>query len=145
MVMKCIKAGKIRGRESYPFYYGASPCLLRFAHTLRRSMTCSEKIVWEYLRNRKLHGFKFRRQHPINVFIVDFFCYELQLAVELDGSVHNSTYQKERDIERTKVLKGLGITVIRFTNDEVENNTERVLKLLRENIEEQKKILATSH
>jgi len=73
------------------------------------------------------------------VFVVDFFCYRLLLAIELDGSVHNWSYQKERDNERTKVLEGFGITVIRFTNDEVENNVEKVIEVIEEKIKEQKK------
>jgi very-short-patch-repair endonuclease len=122
---------KLRGREEYPIYYGAKPEILRLAGELRRSMTHSEKLMWSYLRDRRVEGFRFRRQHPINEFIVDFFCYEAKLAIEIDGSIHNMTAQYERDKERTKILERFGIRVIRFTNDEVEKNSERVIHELR--------------
>ena len=119
---------KLRGREAYPFYFGAKPALLKAAADLRKNMTRSEIILWEQLKNKKLENVRFRRQHPIGVFVVDFFCYEAMLVVELDGEVHNDSYQKERDIERTRMLNDLGVCVIRFYNHEVDNNIDGVLK-----------------
>ncbi len=118
---------KLSGREEYPIYFGAKPELLRIAAELRHSMTESEKILWEKLRNRKLLGYRFRRQHPINEFVVDFFCFEVMLAIEIDGSVHNDSYQKERDKERTEILNRFGIKVIRFENEQVKTNMNFVL------------------
>ncbi len=79
---------KLRGRESYPFYFGATPELLRRAAELRKNMTKAETVLWGYLRKRQLTGYRFRRQHPINIVIVDFFCYEAMLVIEVDGEVH---------------------------------------------------------
>ncbi len=87
----------LKGAEKYPFYFGAKPELLKIAAELRHSTTQAEKILWKKLRNRKIMGYRFRRQHPINLFVVDFFCFELMLAIELDGSVHEDSFQKQRD------------------------------------------------
>lgn len=119
---------KIRGREAYPFYFGATPATLRIAADLRANMTRAEKVLWESVRNKKCCRLRFRRQHPIGDFIVDFFCYEAMLAIELDGEVHNDDYQKERDYERTKIINELGIDVIRFKNHEVIENIGEVIQ-----------------
>ena len=129
---------KLRGKEEYPFYFGAKPVGLRLAGNLRRNMTNAEKLLWEYLRNRKIDGFRFRRQHPIGEFVPDFFCYELMLVIELDGEIHNSKTQSERDDERTKKLNKLGIKVIRFSNKEVENKITQVISQIRKNIQDVK-------
>ncbi len=118
---------KLQGREKYPIYFGAAPEMLKIAGDLRKQMTPAEKILWEQLRNRKLSGFRFRRQHPISEFIVDFFCYEMMLVIEIDGAVHDTPYQKERDTERSTILKDLGIKEIRFRNKDVMQNLENVL------------------
>ena len=131
---------KIRGREVYPFYFGASPATLRIAADLRANMTTAEKILWERLRNKKCCNLKFRRQHPIGDFIVDFFCYDAMLAIELDGEVHNDDYQKERDYERTKILRELGIDIIRFKNHEVMGNIGDVIRSIEEVIFERDQI-----
>jgi very-short-patch-repair endonuclease len=119
---------KISGREEYPIFFGAKPEILRLAGELRHSMTGPERILWERIRDRQLLGYRFRRQHPFNVIILDFFCYELMLSIELDGRVHDTPYQKERDKERTEILKRFGITELRFTNNEVETNLEFVVE-----------------
>jgi very-short-patch-repair endonuclease len=82
--------------------------------------------MWELLRNRRLHGLKFRRQHPIGEFIVDFYCAEQKLIIELDGAVHKQ--QRERDEERTAVLERQGYRVLRIKNAEVERDLEEVLR-----------------
>ncbi len=89
-------------------------------------MTPAEKELWKILRNRSLGGYKFRRQHPVREFVVDFFCFEKELAIELDGDIHLEDEVKERDSNRTAELERLGIKVIRFTNDEVLNNLDEV-------------------
>lgn len=119
---------KLRGREAYPIYFGASPAMLKLAAELRSNMPKAEKPLWEKLRNRKCYDSRFRRQHPIREFIVDFFCYEAMIAIELDGEIHNDAYQNERDSERTNILNELGIRVIRFTNDAVASIIEEVLQ-----------------
>jgi very-short-patch-repair endonuclease len=109
-------------------FKGASAKIFRNANELRRSSTKAEDLLWQQLRNRKLGGFKFRRQHPINNYIADFYCSEKQVVVEVDGGIHNEKGQKEYDEGRTVDLKSMGIKLIRFTNDEVENEMNIVLK-----------------
>jgi very-short-patch-repair endonuclease len=118
----------LRGKEARPFYFGATPETLRLAGDLRRSMTPAEKLLWSHLRNRQLSGFRFRRQHPISAFVVDFYCHEAFLAIEADGSVHNDATQSEKDTERTRIINSLGINVLRFTNSEIEHNIAQVLQ-----------------
>ena len=119
---------KLSGGEAYPIYFGAKPELLRIAGNLRHSMTQAERMLWEHLRNRKLLGFKFRRQHPFNEIILDFYCHDARLSIELDGNIHNDNYQKERDKERTMILNRFGIKELRFSNQEIENQIEKVLE-----------------
>ncbi len=114
---------------------GAIGKLYQYGRELRQSSTKAEKILWEYLRNRNLDGLKFRRQHPIDKFIADFYCHEKKLVVELDGAVHDDKMNAQYDEARTYELKGSGITVIRFRNSEVENNISFVLNEIRKAIE----------
>jgi very-short-patch-repair endonuclease len=125
---------KLRGTERYPIYFGAKPELLRLAGDLRKNMTRAETALWDKLRNRKVMGFRFRRQHPIHKIIVDFFCYEASLVVEIDGSVHETSYQKERDVERTNVLQQFGLKELRFKNEEVLDNIDSVLDRIQQEL-----------
>ncbi len=124
----------LRGKESYPFYFGARADLLYKAGVLRRNMTPAEKVLCEYLRNRKMEGLRFRRQHPIDIFVVDFFCYEKMLVVEVDGGIHDELNQAERDKQRTILLNKFNIRVIRFTNKQVLQEIEMVLENIRKAI-----------
>ena len=100
---------------------------------LRRNSTESEKILWERLRNRKLLNKKFNRQRPIffdllgknTFYISDFYCHEKKLVIEVDGKIHES--QEEKDALRSEVINSLGIKVIRFKNEEIENSIDKVL------------------
>ena len=127
---------KMGGEEDYPFYFGAGPELLRVAAGLRRSMTPAEKVLWERLRRKQLKGYRFRRQHPLYRFVVDFFCYEALLIIEVDGSVHQNPYQKDRDIERTKMLEQFNLTELRFTNDQIINDIDSVLAQIERYLQE---------
>ena len=118
---------KLSGGEIYPIYFGAKPEILRIAGGLRHTLTKSEQLLWNKLRNRQLLGYKFRRQHPFYEIILDFFCYEAKLSIEVDGAIHKYSYQKERDVGRTHILKKFGITELRFSNSEVENKMGKVL------------------
>ncbi|AGA78845.1 endonuclease domain-containing protein [Echinicola vietnamensis] len=109
-------------------FFGASAEIKRRAKELRKMLTPVEKVLWEVLRNRQLNELKLRRQHPISRFIVDFYCHEHQLIVEVDGEVHLDIDQKERDEGRTFELEELGLKVIRFTNKEVYSDLENVLR-----------------
>jgi very-short-patch-repair endonuclease len=104
---------------NHNLHKGADSKLFYFARQNRQTLTEAEKILWKCLRNRKLRGFKFRRQHPIEHFIADFFCLEYGLVVEVDGGYHNESEQKKYDEGRTFELRELKVKVIRFTNEEV--------------------------
>jgi len=84
--------------------------------------------LWSALRNRQLAGLKFRRQHPYGQFILDFFCVERQLAVEVDGGVHLNPEQAARDSERSEFLGQRGVHVLRFTNEEIKQHLPDVLR-----------------
>lgn len=105
-----------------------------FAKILRRNQTDAEKLLWYRIRNRQLSDVKFRRQKPIENFIVDFVSPDTKLIIELDGGQHNETKDKLLDSERTKVLKSKGYKVIRFWNNEVINQLESVLKRILEEL-----------
>lgn len=91
-------------------------------------MTDAEQLMWHCLRQKQLGGFRFRRQHPFERFVLDFYCCEAKLAVELDGGQHNEPEAIVRDTERTAFLEQHGIQVIRFWNNEVFQNLEGVLQ-----------------
>ena len=99
---------------------------------MRRASTDAESLLWGILRNRRFLGLKFRRQHEIEKrFIVDFYCPELHLAIELDGAPHFSEPVEQFDAKRSRALNRLGIIVIRFRNDEVIEQTNATLQRLR--------------
>jgi cyclase len=114
--------------KDYPFFLGAKANIFKNAEALRIRSTDSEKILWQKLKAKKFHGFKFRRQHPVNIFIVDFYCHEKSLVIELDGGYHNLPDVKEYDEKREAMLKDWGLKVIRFKNEEVEKDIHTVLK-----------------
>jgi very-short-patch-repair endonuclease len=116
----------------YDFYYGATAETKAQAAELRKSMTYAEKVLWQQLRNRKVEGLKFRRQHPVSIFILDFYCHEKKLAIEVDGGIHQSEDQREWDKNRTFELNELGITVLRFANEEVIDSTQKVIDSIME-------------
>jgi very-short-patch-repair endonuclease len=128
-----VKLGKT---TYYKFHYNAFPETFMKARSLRKEMTRAEKILWNELRNRKVNGYKFRRQHPVGQFIVDFFCPEKELVVEVDGGIHEEEDIKERDENRTADLERYDIKVIRFTNEVVLNNLDEVLRKIKEKLEE---------
>jgi len=102
--------------------------IVHTARQQRRTPTPAEEKLWEALRARRLAGLKFRRQHPYGRFILDAFCVEHQLEVEVDGGIHTRPAQAEYDAARTEFLEARGIRVLRFSNDEVEKHLDEVLK-----------------
>lgn len=112
-------------------FYGATSYIFRRAAWLRNNMTPAEKLLWEQLRKKQL-GVRFKAQHPMGRYIVDFYCHQAGLVVEIDGPIHN--YQKEEDQHRTDDMKKDGITLLRFKNEEVFENIEGVLKRIRDNL-----------
>ena len=106
------------------------PNLLKLARELRTKQTDAEHLLWRLLRSRQFYGLKFRRQHPIAPYVLDFYCHEERLGIELDGGQHNEPDAKRRDQERTMFLESKGIQIIRFWNNEVLQETEAVLEQL---------------
>ncbi len=105
-----------------------NPAILARAKELRRPMTPHEAKLWQRLRGKQLYAIKFRRQHPIYRFILDFFCYEHRLAIEIDGDSHAEPDQQLYDQARTEWLEQHGLRVIRFTNRDIDANIEGVLQ-----------------
>ncbi len=118
-----------------------SKILLQHAKSMRKDSTEAEGILWEALRNRNL-GDKFRRQHLIEDYIVDFVCLEKKLVVEVDGEYHNEQEQKEADDLRTQYLEFYGFKVIRFSNIEVEKELESVIEKIKLELDSQSNSLS---
>lgn len=116
-------------------FKGANPKLFEFSKILRKAQTDAEDIIWQSLRNRKILGFKFRRQHPLGMYIADFYCYEAKLVIEIDGGIHNQPENKEYDENRSIELEELGITVIRFTNEMVSCDLNKVLDIIKKHLQ----------
>ena len=119
--MKRIKGGS---------HQDALPSTYRNAAFLRKKMTRHELLVWEKIRNKQIHQQKFRRQHPIGRYILDFFCIECKLSIEVDGESHLSIIQMEYDLDRSKYLTQFGIKEIRVTNNQIDENLTAVIELI---------------
>jgi very-short-patch-repair endonuclease len=112
------------------------PEIQSLARNLRKSQTEAEHIFWSKLRSRGLSGFKFRRQHPIDNYILDFYCNEAQLAIEIDGGQHAEKENIKRDDRRTALLNQKGIRVIRYWNNDVLENTDEVIEDIYTNLKD---------
>jgi very-short-patch-repair endonuclease len=108
-------------------YYGANAQTFEAAHILRRNMTQTEVILWSRLKNREEFRVKFRRQHPVGNFILDFYCHQFKLAIEIEGEIHNLPENIEKDKARMEELDRLGIRILVFTNHQVLNELDSVL------------------
>lgn len=114
-----------------PKYKVSTPLQYEFAKRMRKEFTDAEDILWQKLRNNQL-AVKFRRQHPIENFIVDFVCLQKALIIEVDGDYHENEEQKKYDEERSRLLAEIGFSILRFANSEVINDSEKVLSKIRE-------------
>ncbi len=104
---------------------------IQLAKEFRKSPTKSERIMWNAIHNRQFLNLKFRRQHLIKGYLVDFYCYDLKLAVEVDGPVHLDEDQMNYDQERQKIIEDQGIKFFRVKSEDVEYNIEQVLNRLK--------------
>ena len=104
-----------------------NPKLKNLARQLRKNSTLAEVLLWQNIKGRS-YGYEFHRQVPINEFIVDFYCHELHLVIEIDGNTHD--YNFDNDENRQKQLEDLGITFIRFSDVDVKRNINDVLRAL---------------
>ncbi len=105
---------------------GATKLLFQRARELRNNATHAETILWGHLKNKPF-GFKFRRQHPYLVYILDFYCHALKLAIEVDGSIHNDTDVRLNDDQRQTALQNNEVIVLRFQNEVVTKMPENVI------------------
>lgn len=113
--------------SKYPFFHNAPSGAFERSRQLRKNMTLAEQELWKHIRNNQIAGFRFRRQHPVAQFILDFYCHESTLAIEVDGQIHNQRDQRLYDAERDQVIQALGIKVIRFENEEIFKSLPDVL------------------
>jgi very-short-patch-repair endonuclease len=109
-------------------YLTYNPKLKELARQLRNNSTLSEILLWNYLKGKQMRGYDFHRQKPLDNYSVDFFCNELMLVIEIDGSSHNQIVEED-EIRQTK-LESLGITFIRFDDMEVKKNINNVLRTI---------------
>lgn len=114
-------------------FYGASHLIFQKAEELRNRMTPAEEVLWKHIHINEWK-IKFRRQHPIANYVVDFYCHSIKLVVELDGGIHETEDVKKYDAERENHLKELGLTVLRFKNEELFNNKKIVLEKIAETV-----------
>ena len=103
---------------------------------MRGDMTDAEKMLWKHLRRKNLDGYRFRRQHPVDRYVLDFYCPALKLAVELDGAQHYTKEGRTRDDKRTAWLQTQGIRVLRFRNTEVVTNMDAVIEEIQSKMSE---------
>ena len=117
------------------------PTITELCRKLRQLETPAEKVLWYHLRNRKFGGYKFFRQFPVCAqitlgrnyyYIPDFYCSEAKLVIEADGPIHN--FKKEYDQNRDEVLKALGLTILRFSNDAILKDTQSVLRVIKQHL-----------
>ncbi|MDJ0796431.1 MAG: endonuclease domain-containing protein [Calothrix sp. MO_167.B12] len=107
-----------------------NPLLKERARELRKNMTPGEITLWKHLKGKQMCGYDFDRQRPLDQFIVDFYCKKLMLAIEIDGSSHDSVSAQERDAERQARLESLGVRFLRFREEEVCSQVEGVLRVI---------------
>jgi adenine-specific DNA-methyltransferase len=117
-----VKQAKSRMKEDH------SRLLQTFAREMRKAPTDAEARMWHFLRNRRMAGWKFRRQHSITKYIVDFICIDAGLVIELDGGQHADLLAQQADEERSAFLAERNLRVLRFWNNEVLQQTEPVLE-----------------
>ena len=115
---------------------GTSPTIFSKAGKLRNEMTTEEMLLWEKLKSNLFHGYKFIRQHPISIYVADFYCHKFNLIIEVDGEYHNEQNQLCKDAERTKDLNFQGMKILRFTNAEIKNDINAVLKKIKKYIDD---------
>lgn len=109
------------------------------ARSLRKRLTPSERTIWHWLRHRLLGGHKFRRQHPLNGYILDFYCADLKLCIEVDGGVHNQPARVAHDVQRTQRLRKLDVEVVRLLNEHIAEQPDGAWSLLVQAVESREK------
>lgn len=111
--------------------YSNEPLNKEFRRILRHNMTSAERILWKRLKNKQLDGWRFRRQHGYGDYVLDFYCPVLKLCIEVDGNIHDIPEVKDKDENRSIFLEHNGIRILRFRNEEIENNIDAVVQQIR--------------
>jgi len=111
-----------------------NPKLKEFARQLRNNSTRTEILIWQKLKRKQMYGYDFHRQKPIDNYILDFFCYELMLGIEIDGYSHELIEVFEKDKKKTKKMERFGITVLRFSDVQVLKEMENILRAIEQYI-----------
>lgn len=106
-------------------FYGATPDIFKLAERLRKNVTPEEEFMWFFLKEN-FGEYKFRRQHPAGPFVLDFYCHRLKIPIEIDGGYHLQLNQRRRDNEREDEIRSWGVDVIRFTNEQVKREPEKI-------------------
>jgi imidazole glycerol-phosphate synthase subunit HisF len=118
-------------------FCGAVKEIFKRAEELRKNPTAAKNLLWQYLKANQT-GVRFKRQHPIWMYIADFYCHELKLVIEIDGSVHDLKEVKDRDVIREEDIRLFGIKVIRFSNNDIKTRLSEVVKEIQKIINELK-------
>ena len=114
--------------------YSNHPATKDYRRLLRMTETPTERMLWKELKGKQLEGYRFRQQHGFGPYVLDFYCSSLRLCIELDGEIHTEDRVKQKDEERTIFLKENRIKVLRFRNEEVEQNINDVLERIKDYI-----------
>ena len=112
-------------------FHGAEKIIFEFAKANRVNPTEAEDKLWQVLKGKKLGGNKFRRQHPLGQYILDFYCHNQKIAIEIDGEYHNDATQIELDYFRTERIENIDISILRFSNFQVMHKLEFVLEQIK--------------
>ena len=131
------KRSEVRGqmkKTRRTMHVGASPTTFVKAKYLRSNTTPAERLLWKFLSNKQMEGVKFRQQHPLDIYVIDFYSHELKLGIEVDGDYHNEKLQVFEDENRDLTLTSYGLSMIRYSNDDVLLNTTKVLEDIRARI-----------
>jgi very-short-patch-repair endonuclease len=113
-----------------------NPKLKQLARRLRNDSTLSEILLWKELNNKQMYGYDFHRQKPLLNYIVDFYCYELNLVIEIDGQYHNWEEKSSADQTRDEELKAYDLTILRFTEQEIRKDMGNVLRTIENHVSE---------
>lgn len=115
-------------------FYCAPQILFEYAKAMRNKPTEAEEFLWNYISDSQIQGIRFKRQHPVLYFIADFYCHKAKLIIEIDGGYHLEPEQYRYDTDRDEELSLLGLKVLRFSNDQVMFETEKVLYIINEEV-----------
>jgi very-short-patch-repair endonuclease len=134
-----LRRGLRGGRKAMAVHYNKSTMKLQ-RKALRNALSKAERIMWNHLSRRQMNGYKFRRQHSVDQYVIDFYCPALKLAIEINGDSHFMFGAEEQDRIRQEHIESFGIQFLRFTNEEVIKNIDGVCQIVYNKIEDMKDV-----